>query len=93
MRYLKTKRLQAGQAFIGKLIRQNEASKVIYLPSIGESPTKVSTEQEVPPNVKAKAESRGLKQGDVALDHVIDKLALEVPWSYNTKLHGSANAS
>ena len=93
MRYLKTKRLQAGQAFIGKLVRQNEASKVIYLPSIGESPTKVSTEQEVPPNVKAKAESRGLKQGDVALDHVIDKLALEVPWSYNTKLHGSANAS
>ena len=58
--------------------RKNEVSKVIYLLSMGESPTKVSTEKKVLPQVKAKAESIGLKEGDLVLDHAIYKLALEV---------------
>ena len=56
---------------------KDEVPKVIYLPSIGESPTKV-TVLEVLQQVKAKAEYIGLKEGDLVLDHAIYKLALEV---------------
>ena len=55
--------------------RKDEVSKVIYLPSIGESPTKVSTVQEVLQQVKAKAESIGLKEGDLVLNHAIYEVA------------------
>ena len=69
-----------------------DISKVVYLPSIAESPTKMSTVQEILLQVKAKAEAIGLDETDLVLDHAIYKPALEVIMDpQNVDLKGFVN--
>ena len=52
--------------------------KVYYLPSIDQSPTKVSVVEEVLLQVKAKSEALGIKESDLVFDHAIYRIALEI---------------
>ena len=58
--------------------KRNQISKVFFLPSIDESPTKFSTVQEVLFQVKAKSEALGINEADIVLDHAIYRIALEI---------------
>ena len=57
---------------------KSQVHNVHFLPAINQSPTKFDTVQEVLKQVKAKAETIGLKHADLVLDHAIYSKALEV---------------
>ena len=61
-----------------KLPMPEPISKVYYLPSIDQSPTKMSTVQEVLLQVKAKAEALNNREADLVFDHAIYCKALEI---------------
>ena len=57
--------------------KETETSKIFYLPSIAESPIKMSTVHEVLSQVKAKAEFPNNVDADLVLDQAIYSKALE----------------
>ena len=58
--------------------KEIETSKTFNLPSVAESPTKMSTVQEVLKQVKAKAKFLKNTEADLFLDNAIYSKALEV---------------